>query len=567
MSAALVHVLACTWTPHYSRPGVGASAVGTAVGATGSSTVSVAGRPAAASLLMMGRRAVARERGRVREAEKAAGTDFSLPPQLLHARRQASRGVSIASVSLPRQNYAVIHYSNGSTTEWHTPSLDQRADEAEWLAVRSALEMTASEFAAAKDEWRHASRATVLARKLGRPEAMFRGNAATAFGTQMEPRAVRLYERVTGHSVAPTGLHMHPNCRWGASPDGIVSTSAGEVGLLEVKCSFRLRSLGVVPQLDRCPDQFFDQIQGQLAITGLAWCDLFYYVPARKASGGGHNWCLVRVEADPEHFASLVPHLDEFAAELKAARWREGGAVGVDADGMVAEGGVAEGTAQTEGAPLPAQRTAEGHQVAGPAGPSTAGSSDPDPTRAAAPVAPSRGGARTGVRRHRARLAAHSDLLRLVTDLIAEARSLPAGAIFVEAPLAELPAELGLGAAGAPLLSPDAVAADTVAGEVLIAEVTIVPDPALGRYYAKKLKKYAWLPRAVDEKCGFSVRPPMVVAVGESGGVYPSSAVALREALPLLTDERLARFEAEAARLAQNRPGARRARRRPPGRR
>ena len=64
---------------------------------------------------------------------------------------------------------------------------------------------------------------------------------ATAFGTRMEPRAVRMYERVTGHAVEPTGLHMHDNLRWGASPDGIVTTAANETGLLEVKCSFRHR--------------------------------------------------------------------------------------------------------------------------------------------------------------------------------------------------------------------------------------------------------------------------------------------------------------------------------------
>jgi hypothetical protein len=516
-----------------------------------------------AALLMLGRRAVARERGRVREAEKAVGIDLSLPPQLLQARRRASHGASIASVYLPRQNYALIHYANGSTAERHTPSLDQRADEAEWLAVRSALELTASEFAAAKDEWRHASRATVLARKLGKPEAMFRGNAATAFGTQMEPRAVRLYERVTNSSVASTGLHMHPNRRWGASPDGIVSTSDGQIGLLEVKCSFRLRGNGVVPQLDRCPDQFIDQIQGQLAITGLAWCDLFYYVPSRKASGGGRNWCCVRVTADPEHFAALVPHLDGFGAELRAARQREGSAVWVEAGGVAAEGGIASDAAH--GLLQAAVGRAEAHQAAGQqVGPSQAILPDLPPT-CAAHVTFSRG--RTGASLERARRGSHSDLLSLVTDLIAETRRLPAGSIFIEAPLAELPAELGLGATGAPLLSPDAVAADAAAREVLIAEVTIVPDPALGRYYAKKLKKYAWIPRVMDGGSGYSVLPPVVVAVGESGAVYPLSSEALRQTLPSMTNERLARFEAEAARVARNRPGARRANRRWPGRR
>ena len=147
----------------------------------------------------------------------------------------------VRSVELTRRNHATVLFSDGSRREVHTPSLDQRTDEAEWLAVRAALEITASEFAAAKDEWRHASRDLLLRRKLGDPAAQFRGNAATAFGTRMEPRAVRMYERVTGHAVEPTGLHMHDNLRWGASPDGIVTTAANETGLLDVKCSFRHR--------------------------------------------------------------------------------------------------------------------------------------------------------------------------------------------------------------------------------------------------------------------------------------------------------------------------------------
>ena len=52
-----------------------------------------------------------------------------------------------------RRIHATVLFSDGSHREVHTPSLDQRTDEAEWLAVRAALEITASEFAAAKDEF------------------------------------------------------------------------------------------------------------------------------------------------------------------------------------------------------------------------------------------------------------------------------------------------------------------------------------------------------------------------------------------------------------------------------
>ncbi|EOD19689.1 putative YqaJ viral recombinase [Emiliania huxleyi CCMP1516] len=254
----------------------------------------------------------------------------------------------VRSVELTRRNHATVLFSDGSHREVHTPSLDQRTDEAEWLAVRAALEITASEFAAAKDEWRHASRDLLLRRKLGDPAAQFRGNAATAFGTQMEPRAVRMYERVTGHAVEPTGLHMHDNLRWGASPDGIVTTAANETGLLEVKCSFRHRRRGAVPQLQDCPAEFFAQIQGQLAVTGHDWRRPLLLHPAWPAlagtenwflehvtrlgaefwtgeycpeqaiaaAGGGRHWSLVRVPRDDDYFAALAPSL-EFGSVLR----------------------------------------------------------------------------------------------------------------------------------------------------------------------------------------------------------------------------------------------------------
>ena len=124
---------------------------------------------------------------------------------------------------------------------------------------------------------------------------------------------------------------MHPNLRWGASPDGLVRTASGEQGLLEVKCFFRCRGTGVVPQPTECPDSFYDQIQGhleiltptptrtltlafsltltlaltlsrtltlaltlqgQLEILGYDWCDLMLYTTPRKGQVGNRNSCV-----------------------------------------------------------------------------------------------------------------------------------------------------------------------------------------------------------------------------------------------------------------------------------
>jgi len=87
----------------------------------------------------------------------------------------------------------------------------------------------------------------------------------------------------------------------------------------------------------------------------------------------------------------------------------------------------------------------------------------------------------------------------------------------------------------------------------LVVEVTIVPDAALGRYYARKCNKYAALCRAVEARyaTGAAVTtataaatsdatsdatllnglPPVVIAVGTSGTLHPASVTALKDVI------------------------------------
>ena len=93
-------------------------------------------------------------------------------------------------------------------------------------------------------------------------------------------------------------------------------------------------------------------------------------------------------------------------------------------------------------------------------------------------------------------------------------------------------------------------------------EVTIVPDAALGRYYARKCNKYAALCRAVEARyaTGAAVTtataaatgvttaadatsdatsdatllnglPPVVIAVATSGTLHPASVTALKDVI------------------------------------
>lgn len=112
------------------------------------------------------------------------------------------------------------------------------------------------------------------------------------WGHDNAPNAVAHYEAETGEIV----LHcldrevFIPYSDWsGATPDGWV----GSVGLLETKCPTRL--------WDKPPDYYWVQVQSQLAITHLDWCDLCAWTPE-----GSAIW---RTQRSPEYWPWAEPLL------------------------------------------------------------------------------------------------------------------------------------------------------------------------------------------------------------------------------------------------------------------
>lgn len=92
-------------------------------------------------------------------------------------------------------------------------------------------------------------------------------------------------------NLYPAGIIIHPDAFWlAASPDRKVydqSRTQDPFGLLEIKCpsmSTR-RSLEELPYLEEVngklqlkrSDRYYYQIQMQLAVTGLEWCDFFVW--------------------------------------------------------------------------------------------------------------------------------------------------------------------------------------------------------------------------------------------------------------------------------------------------
>ena len=149
-------------------------------------------------------------------------------------------------------------------------------------------------------------------------------------GKKFELTAVEAYlqrQSLNGKQVhfRRCGLVLHPQFRFlGASPDGLLCDS-GEYGLLEVKCPhttyvekktvwqaatenvhFCCGVTNGVLKLKQTHN-YYCQVQGQMAICGAKWCDLFVWV--------GNDHFLERVLYD-EHFwkGQLLPKLIRFYA-------------------------------------------------------------------------------------------------------------------------------------------------------------------------------------------------------------------------------------------------------------
>lgn len=135
---------------------------------------------------------------------------------------------------------------------------------------------------------------------------------AISHGQRWEERARLDYAdrmRETGHTdlqVRRCGLLLHPAYEYlGASPDGQVfdPSSTDKHGLLEIKCPYTAYQQDLTPEeacdqsssfcstLDslnqpklRKDHAYYYQVQGQLAISGLAWCDFVLWTGPRRMS-------------------------------------------------------------------------------------------------------------------------------------------------------------------------------------------------------------------------------------------------------------------------------------------
>ena len=148
------------------------------------------------------------------------------------------------------------------------PQPEQRSEE--WYIFRNNR-LTASDFYSVMDGGSISRRNDLIMKKCGE-EMPFLTNAAILHGIKFEDMAVKIYEKQNRVKVNEFGCLPHSIIPFfGASPDGIVSYESENknyVGrMLEIKCPKSRKITGIIP------DGYFAQIQGQLEVCDLEYCD------------------------------------------------------------------------------------------------------------------------------------------------------------------------------------------------------------------------------------------------------------------------------------------------------
>ena len=129
-------------------------------------------------------------------------------------------------------------------------------------------------------------------------------------GIEVEAEAVLFYEGVYDMKTEVAGVcykNEEKSCL--ASPDRLVYDKLGSiVGLLEIKCPLNYTHVKYL--LDgKLPTAYFQQVQGQLYVTGLEWCDFMSYYAGLKP-------LVVRVKRDVGFIARLDFELQMFNTDL-----------------------------------------------------------------------------------------------------------------------------------------------------------------------------------------------------------------------------------------------------------
>lgn len=120
-------------------------------------------------------------------------------------------------------------------------------------------------------------------------------------GIDLEPVAIQEYNNFFGLDVESVGFITPKNKYedWiGVSPDGLVNG-----GMVEIKCPLAKTHFNYINR-NELPAAYRYQVQGQLFVSGLAYCDFVSYYPNMKLF-------VFRVLPDKELFETFEKELDK----------------------------------------------------------------------------------------------------------------------------------------------------------------------------------------------------------------------------------------------------------------
>lgn len=127
-------------------------------------------------------------------------------------------------------------------------------------------------------------------------------NVHTERGHAMEGEARTMY--AFAHDADPVLVGFMRRGRVGASPDSLIETD----GLLEIKTKLPHLQIEAL-EGKKLPSEHVAQVQGQLWVSGRAYCDFVSYWPRLPL------FC-IRVERDEKYIATLAQEVADFIGEL-----------------------------------------------------------------------------------------------------------------------------------------------------------------------------------------------------------------------------------------------------------
>lgn len=141
--------------------------------------------------------------------------------------------------------------------------------------------------------------------RVSRMKEDFYKNAIMERGNVVEEEARHFYDVLNDVTVERVGFcYGNESKTFGCSPDGLV----GKDGLVEIKCPIQSTHVGYL--LDGgLPMDYFQQVQGELFVTGRKWLDFISYYPAIKP-------LVVRVVRDEKFIRALTIELEVFCRNL-----------------------------------------------------------------------------------------------------------------------------------------------------------------------------------------------------------------------------------------------------------